>query len=72
MLILSRKAGERIQIGDCVTITVVRVHGRRVRIGIQAPAVVEVRRRLPVAREIAPANQPSADACAPAQPRNVE
>ncbi|MDG2389159.1 MAG: carbon storage regulator CsrA [Planctomycetaceae bacterium] len=37
MLVLSRKAGERIQIGNDVTLTVVSVKGNRVRLGIEAP-----------------------------------
>lgn len=37
MLVLSRKAGERIQIGDDVTLTVISVKGKRVRLGIEAP-----------------------------------
>jgi len=37
MLVLSRKVGERILVGDQVTITVVRITGGGVRIGIEAP-----------------------------------
>ena len=37
MLILTRKAGESITIGDDVKITVVEVKGKQVRIGIDAP-----------------------------------
>lgn len=37
MLVLSRKVGERIQVGDKITITVVKVSGGNVRIGIDAP-----------------------------------
>lgn len=45
MLVLSRKVGERILIGDSISVTVVRVTGGGVRIGIEAPA------ELPVIRE---------------------
>ncbi|MCL4140195.1 UNVERIFIED_CONTAM: hypothetical protein GTU68_054987 [Idotea baltica] len=45
MLVLSRKVGERIWIGDEISITVVRVTGGGVRIGIEAPS------ELPVVRE---------------------
>lgn len=38
MLVLSRKIGEQIQIGDDVTITVVRLADGAVRIGIEAPS----------------------------------
>lgn len=44
MLVLSRKSGERIQIGSEIEISVVRVKGDRVQIGIQAPRDVIVRR----------------------------
>ena len=37
MLVLSRKQGERIRIGDEITICVLEVKGHRVRIGIEAP-----------------------------------
>ncbi|OYP38924.1 carbon storage regulator [Rhodopirellula sp. MGV] len=37
MLVLSRKADQQIRIGEDITITVVRVEGNRVRIGIDAP-----------------------------------
>ncbi len=42
MLVLSRKPGERILIGDDVTITVVRVGMNSVRIGIEAPPNVNI------------------------------
>jgi carbon storage regulator len=38
MLVLSRKESERIKLGDSIVLTVVRVSGDKVRIGIQAPA----------------------------------
>ena len=37
MLVLSRKVGERILIGDDIAVTVVRLTGGGVRIGIEAP-----------------------------------
>ncbi len=45
MLILSRKVGERIVIGDNVTIVVVEVRGDKVRLGIEAPKEVPVHRK---------------------------
>ena len=45
MLVLSRKVGERIWIGDNISVTVVRITGGGVRLGIEAPA------ELPVVRE---------------------
>jgi carbon storage regulator len=44
MLVLSRKQNERIRVGDSVVVTVVRVSGDKVRIGIEAPADVRVLR----------------------------
>ena len=44
MLVLSRRVSERIKLGDSITVTVVRVSGDRVRLGIEAPASVVVLR----------------------------
>ncbi|MCC6494159.1 MAG: carbon storage regulator CsrA [Pirellulales bacterium] len=44
MLVLTRKVGEQIRIGDEVVITVVRTKGKAVRLGIQAPSHVPVLR----------------------------
>lgn len=49
MLVLTRKTAEKIQIGDNVTITILRVKGQAVRVGIDAPRDVRiVRTELPV------------------------
>jgi len=37
MLVLSRRESERIKVGDSIVVTVVRVSGDKVRIGIDAP-----------------------------------
>ena len=60
MLVLSRRESERIKLGDSIVVTVVKVAGDRVRLGIEAPADIlvlrgELERRpiespLPVAR----------------------
>ncbi len=42
MLVLSRKVGERILLGDNIRITIVRVSGGGVRLGIEAPSDVSV------------------------------
>jgi len=42
MLVLTRKLQETIQIGDNVTLTVLKVKGNTVRIGIEAPKEVRV------------------------------
>ena len=44
MLILSRKAGETIVLGDNITITINRVASNRVSLGIAAPADVRITR----------------------------
>lgn len=44
MLVLSRKESQRIRLGDSIVLTIVRVNGDRVRVGIEAPAEVQVRR----------------------------
>lgn len=49
MLVLTRKAGENIHIGDNIVVSVVRTTGGRVQLGIHAPRNVSVRREeLPI------------------------
>jgi carbon storage regulator len=44
MLVLTRKVGERIHIGDDVIVTVVRIQGDKIRLGIEAPPRITVHR----------------------------
>ena len=44
MLILTRRIGETLMIGDDVTVTVLGVKGNQVRLGINAPKDVQVHR----------------------------
>jgi carbon storage regulator len=44
MLVLSRKEGERLMIGDNITLVVSRICGNRVSIGIEAPQGVKIMR----------------------------
>lgn len=44
MLILTRKSGETIRIGDDIAISVIEIRGNQVRIGITAPRDVTVHR----------------------------
>ncbi|MGA2067200.1 MAG: carbon storage regulator [Thermoguttaceae bacterium] len=53
MLVLARRVTERIQLGESIVLTVVRVSGDRVRVGIEAPANVRVLRG-----ELGPRNPP--------------
>jgi len=62
VLVLSRKVNERIQIGDQIVVTVVRIADGAVRLGIDAPAEMAI-----VRREIKPsADKPPSDRPAPA------
>jgi carbon storage regulator len=45
MLILTRRVGEMVMIGDNVTVAIVGIDGSRVRIGISAPKDVTVHRK---------------------------
>lgn len=45
MLVLSRKKGESLVIGDDVIVTITDIEGGRVRIGVDAPREVSVHRR---------------------------
>jgi len=53
MLVLSRRENERIRLGDSIVITVVRLSGDKVRLGIEAPPDVVVLRE-----ELEPFAQP--------------
>ena len=44
MLVLTRKPGESVTIGDDIKITVIDVKGRQVRIGIEAPREMTIHR----------------------------
>lgn len=44
MLVLSRKLGEQVMLGDNIWVTVLAIHGNRVRLGFTAPAEVSIQR----------------------------
>ncbi len=44
MLILTRKIGETVRIGDQIAVTVLAVHGNQVRLGVSAPRSISVHR----------------------------
>ncbi|MBI4849271.1 MAG: carbon storage regulator CsrA [Nitrospirae bacterium] len=45
MLVLTRKSGESINIGDDITLTIVEIKGNSVRLGINAPAKLRIYRK---------------------------
>lgn len=45
MLILTRRLGETLTIGDDVTVTVLSINGNQVRIGVNAPREIAVHRQ---------------------------
>jgi carbon storage regulator len=45
MLVLTRKSGEAINIGDDITVTVLEIRGNQVRLGLQAPQSVVIQRK---------------------------
>ena len=66
MLILTRKLGESITIGDDIKITVLGIHGRQVRLGVIAPPKVVVHRE-----EIYQKIQEENKSAAQAEPKDV-
>ena len=71
MLRISRRAGERIMLGDDVVIEVLEVRGQTVRIGIDAPRAIPVYREeiwLEVKRENQAAAEAAASGALPALP----
>ncbi len=59
MLVLSRKLGEKIVIGDNIVVTVVKIDRNQIRIGIEAPQDIPVYRE-----EIAPVRTSRAETVA--------
>jgi len=44
LLVLTRKLGEKIQIGDDISIVIMEVKGKQVKLGIEAPSNIKVHR----------------------------
>lgn len=59
MLVLTRKAGERIQIGEEIVLEILEVRQGQVRLGIQAPTHVRIYRE-EIARQIREENRSAA------------
>ena len=71
MLVLSRKESERIRLGDSIVVTVVRVAGDKVRLGIEAPAdMLVLREELEPHSRVAGSRSGLSEAAAP--PRRDE
>jgi len=72
MLILTRRVGETIVIGDDVIVTVLGIKGNQVRIGVNAPKDVSVHReeiyqRIQQEKNTAPAPAPAPEKAKPAE-----
>lgn len=66
MLVLTRKIGERIRIDNEVVVEVLAVAGNHIRLGIQAPASVSIR------REELPARGRSSACAEPSGPSTIQ
>ena len=67
MLVLSRKERERVRLGESIVVTIVRVSGDKVRLGIEAPPDVlvlrdELEARKPAEKSEVELDLPSKDA----------
>lgn len=65
MLVLTRRVGQTVKIGDDIEVTLVQINGDQVRLGIQAPRHVQVNRKEvleQIAHENVLAAQTAADA----------
>ena len=62
MLVLTRRVGEKIVIDDQIRLTVIAVHGKRVRLGVSAPTSVRiVRQEIYEPQEMAPSPESPQD-----------
>ena len=60
MLVLSRKSGQRVMIGNDVIVSIVEVRGSTIRVGIEAPRSVPVHREEVLLRERVDVEEPLA------------
>ncbi len=67
MLVLTRKHGESVVVGNNVRITVIELSGGAVRLGFDAPAEVSIYRE-EIYREIAETNRAACDGAEPEEP----
>ncbi|MFV8755946.1 carbon storage regulator CsrA [Nannocystaceae bacterium ST9] len=71
MLTLTRKAGQKIRIGDDIEIVVREIRGRQVRLGISAPEGLTVYREELYQQILAEGEDPAAEGKAPGLTRRV-
>lgn len=67
MLVLTRKLNEQILIGEDIKVTLLRVRGNAVRIGIEAPRDVRI-----VRGELGPKSEPTPAECVDAMPLQID
>ena len=67
MLVLSRKIGQRIAIGENVELTVLQIRGQRVRLGVAAPHGIAIHRAEVPGRLQATPALPLREPCGPAE-----
>jgi carbon storage regulator CsrA len=65
MLVLSRKEGEKLVIDGGITVQVIRIEGKKVKLGFQAPSEVKILRGELV-------NRPKAGVQSPETPQSLE
>ena len=72
MLVLARKVGQSIMVGESVEITVIQVRGEQVRLGIIAPRSIVVRRKELLEQTNGVENVPADDSeCADTPPETL-
>jgi carbon storage regulator len=59
MLVLSRRIGQRVRVGEGIVVTLLSVRGQQARIGIEAPTDVSVDRQEIRERKAGPRPEPS-------------
>jgi carbon storage regulator len=65
MLVLSRRVGEKVIIGNCICVTVTGMSGNKVKLGISAPDDVSILRGELAHWLMPPADEPEWIACVP-------
>ena len=57
MLVLTRRSGESVQVGEAITVKVLSISGNQVKLGFSAPAEVPIRREELLASIAVPLNR---------------